>query len=140
MRGYFRTDRPGVLQPAGRMVRHGDIVTTTDGFVAIRGARQALRQDRRRDGVAGRGRGLRRGRLADASHAPVSLPDARKGEVIVLVSDWADAKPDALLAYAQAHGIPEIAVPKKVVTVEALPVLGTGKLDFVAIGEIAARE
>jgi acyl-[acyl-carrier-protein]-phospholipid O-acyltransferase/long-chain-fatty-acid--[acyl-carrier-protein] ligase len=42
-----------------------------------------------------------------------------------------------LLAWAQANGAPEIAVPKKIIVIEAIPVLGTGKTDYVAVQRIA---
>ncbi|MGE3143527.1 MAG: 2-acylglycerophosphoethanolamine acyltransferase, partial [Hyphomonadaceae bacterium] len=69
----------------------------------------------------------------DHIHAAVALPDARKGERIVLFSDKADASPSELLAWAHRHGAPEIAVPKKIVALAAIPVLGTGKIDYAAL-------
>jgi len=42
-----------------------------------------------------------------------------------------------LLTWAQTHGVPEISVPKKIISVDALPVLGTGKLDYVSITKMA---
>jgi acyl-[acyl-carrier-protein]-phospholipid O-acyltransferase / long-chain-fatty-acid--[acyl-carrier-protein] ligase len=40
---------------------------------------------------------------------------------------------------ARANGIAELAVPKQIVALEALPVLGTGKIDYVTLGEMAAQ-
>ena len=44
------------------------------------------------------------------------------------------------MRWAQSHGVAEISVPKKVVSVESVPVLGTGKLDYVAVGKLAKDE
>lgn len=70
------------------------------------------------------------------AHAVVALPDARKGEQLILLSERKDADKADIIAYAKAEGISELSVPKVVHYVEALPVLGTGKLDYVAILEL----
>ena len=88
MKGYLLADEPGRAGPArtagttpatssprrGRLCHH-------------RGPRQALRQDRRRDGFADRGRGACLGSLARHGHAVVSLPDKRKGEQLILITE-----------------------------------------------------
>ena len=73
----------------------------------------------------------------DNNHAAVSVADPRKGERVVLFSDKSDAKSSDLLAWAQSNGAPEIAVPKKIIPLPAIPVLGTGKTDYVALQRIA---
>ena len=70
-------------------------------------------------------------------HAAAIVPDPKKGERIVLVTDNPEANRRELLSWAQTHGVPEISVPKKIITVEALPVLGTGKLDYVSVTKMA---
>ncbi len=66
MLGYYRPENPGVIEaPPGRLVRHGrHRRDRRGGLCRHQGARQALRQDRRRDGVARFGRGSRRWALA----------------------------------------------------------------------------
>jgi acyl-[acyl-carrier-protein]-phospholipid O-acyltransferase/long-chain-fatty-acid--[acyl-carrier-protein] ligase len=71
------------------------------------------------------------------NHAAVSLPCPRKGERIVLFSDKQDAEPGPLIEWAQAQGAPEIAVPKKIVPIREIPVLGSGKTDYVALQRLA---
>ena len=58
MLGYLKVDTPGVLEPPAEGWHDtGDIVTIDEqGFVADQGPRQALRQGRRRDDLAGGGR------------------------------------------------------------------------------------
>ena len=66
----------------------------------------------------------------DHTHAAVAMPDGRKGEQIVLVTSAKDANRAEILAWAQNHGVPELAVPRKIVHVDHVPVLGTGKTDY----------
>ena len=76
----------------------------------------------------------------DARHAVVAVPDGKKGERIILVTDRADAEVSKLLDHAKSIGAPEIAVPRRIVKVPEVPVLGTGKTDYVAIGRFVERE
>jgi acyl-[acyl-carrier-protein]-phospholipid O-acyltransferase/long-chain-fatty-acid--[acyl-carrier-protein] ligase len=69
----------------------------------------------------------------DARHAVVAVPDPRKGERLVLVSERQDAEPPALSAFMKAEGAPEIACPKTVMHVFDLPLLGSGKVDYGAL-------
>jgi acyl-[acyl-carrier-protein]-phospholipid O-acyltransferase/long-chain-fatty-acid--[acyl-carrier-protein] ligase len=73
----------------------------------------------------------------DGRHAVISMPDAKKGERLLLVTDRADATVTPLLAHAQLVGAPELAVPRKILKVSEVPVLGTGKTDYVAIQRMA---
>jgi acyl-[acyl-carrier-protein]-phospholipid O-acyltransferase/long-chain-fatty-acid--[acyl-carrier-protein] ligase len=68
----------------------------------------------------------------------VALPDARKGEQIVLVTDRAEADREALQAHARAHGVPELWLPKAILVAE-IPVMGSGKIDYAAAVELARR-
>ena len=54
----------------------------------------------------------------DNMHAAAILPDPKKGEQVILVTDKKDASRSLLLAWAQSHGVPEIAVPKKIIEVD----------------------
>jgi len=76
----------------------------------------------------------------EARHAVVSIPDSRKGEKLVLVTDRADAEAGKLAEWARANGAPELAVPKKIVKVAEVPVLGTGKTDYVTIQKMVETE
>jgi len=76
----------------------------------------------------------------DSRHAVISLPDGRKGERLVLVTDRADADVAAMVAHAKAMGAAELAVPRRIVRASDVPVLGSGKTDYVAIQRIAEAE
>jgi acyl-[acyl-carrier-protein]-phospholipid O-acyltransferase/long-chain-fatty-acid--[acyl-carrier-protein] ligase len=73
-------------------------------------------------------------------HAVVCVSDPRKGERLVLITDQGQATSGDFLAHAKANGAPEIAVPRKVIKVHELPVLGTGKTDYVSLQHIAETE
>jgi len=60
-------------------------------------------------------------------------PDA----MLILMTEQVGANRGELLTWAQTHGVPEISVPKKIITVDKIPVLGTGKLDYVSITNLA---
>jgi acyl-[acyl-carrier-protein]-phospholipid O-acyltransferase/long-chain-fatty-acid--[acyl-carrier-protein] ligase len=68
--------------------------------------------------------------------AVMSVPDAGKGEALVLLTTLdltAREVRDRLLAV----GLPNLWLPKVVKQVEAIPVLGTGKLDLKGCREVA---
>jgi len=76
----------------------------------------------------------------DARHAVVAVADPKKGERLVLVTDRIDASPSTLVALAQETGASELSVPRKILKVGEVPVLGTGKTDYVAIQRLAEME
>ena len=62
------------------------------------------------------------------------------GEKLVLITDRRDAESSRLSEWAREHGAPDLAVPKKIIKVAEVPVLGTGKTDYVAIQQMAELE
>ena len=76
----------------------------------------------------------------DSRHAVIAMPDPKKGERLVLVTDRRGAETGPLLAHAKIIGAPEMAVAKKVIKVTEIPVLGTGKTDYVAIMRMVEAE
>ena len=78
-----------------------------------------------------------------AASVAVSIPDQRKGERIVLITTQKDAERAAMQRQAKAQGAPELAVPAVVMVVDKIPLLGSGKTDYVGakvIAEEAAKE
>ena len=73
----------------------------------------------------------------EAQHAVISLPDPRKGESLLLVTTRQDADSREILAAARARMIPEIMVPRAVLCVPSVPLLGTGKVDYPAVQRLA---
>ena len=140
MLGYLRVERPGELErPADGAYDTGDIVSIDDnGFVTIEGRAKRFAK------IAGEMVSLTAVERAvsqlwpDHQHAVVALPDPRKGEQLVLVSEKPDATREAIAAHTRAAGLPELFLPRLVVMVDRLPLLGTGKTDYGAIAKLAA--
>jgi acyl-[acyl-carrier-protein]-phospholipid O-acyltransferase/long-chain-fatty-acid--[acyl-carrier-protein] ligase len=73
----------------------------------------------------------------EAAHAAVARPDPRKGEELVLFTTQLGATAAALLAWGRARGVAELALPRDVRVVEAIPTLATGKADYVTLNALA---
>ncbi len=143
MSGYLRFDAPGVLQAPASAVGEGwyetgDIVDIDDdGFVRIVGRVKRFAK------IAGEMVSLEVAeKLASAAspggqHAVSTQADAAKGEALVLFTTDAALARDALVAAAKSQGAAELAVPRKIVKVDALPLLGTGKTDYVTLKQWA---
>jgi acyl-[acyl-carrier-protein]-phospholipid O-acyltransferase / long-chain-fatty-acid--[acyl-carrier-protein] ligase len=67
----------------------------------------------------------------------VSLPDARKGERLVLLTTDGAVERDALVRRARGRGAADVMVPGEVLTVASLPLLGSGKPDYMAAAALA---
>jgi acyl-[acyl-carrier-protein]-phospholipid O-acyltransferase/long-chain-fatty-acid--[acyl-carrier-protein] ligase len=65
------------------------------------------------------------------------LPDQRKGERVVLLTTQKDAERSALQRQAKATGASELSVPANIRVVDKLPLLGSGKTDYVASTALA---
>ena len=76
----------------------------------------------------------------DFSHAAVTLPDGRKGEQIVLVTTNPEANRHDIVGWAHNHGVPELAVPRRIIVIDDVPVLGTGKTDYVRVEKMVKAQ
>ena len=77
----------------------------------------------------------------DEPHAVVSISsDESRGETIVLLTERQNADREELRAALMEHGLSELAIPKKILTVEALPRIGVGKVDYPTAATMAAKE
>ena len=142
MQGYLSPDDPDVVEPlAGGWHDTGDIVDIDkDGYVSILGRIKRFAKIGGEMVSLTAVEGLASAVWPEARHAVVSIPDARKGEKLVLVTDRRDADVTRLAEWARSHGAPELAVPKKIMRVVEVPVLGTGKTDYVRIQQMAELE
>ncbi|SEL90635.1 acyl-[acyl-carrier-protein]-phospholipid O-acyltransferase / long-chain-fatty-acid--[acyl-carrier-protein] ligase [Bosea lupini] len=135
MLGYLKSENPGVLEPPPEGWHDtGDIVVIDkDGFVTIKGRAKRFAK------IAGEMVSLAAVEALAAECWPgvlsgvASLPDARKGERLVLVTQQKDATRAAFQAFAKSKGAADLMIPAEVMVVPAVPVLGSGKLDFAGI-------
>ena len=133
MLGYLKEDLPGVLQPlANGWYDTGDIVAIdAEGFVTILGRSKRFAK------IGGEMVSLTAVENAvntvwpEGNHAVVSIPDPRKGEAIILVSEVTTIDISILPDHFRRLGLNELALPRHLVTVDKLPLLGTGKADYI---------
>lgn len=139
MRGYLSPDDPQVIEPLEDGWHDtGDIADVdAEGYVAILGRVKRFAKIGGEMVSLTAVEGLAGAVWPESRHAVVSIADARKGEKLVLVTDRKDADVARLAEWARTHGAPELAVPKKIMRVDEVPVLGTGKTDYVAIQQMA---
>jgi acyl-[acyl-carrier-protein]-phospholipid O-acyltransferase/long-chain-fatty-acid--[acyl-carrier-protein] ligase len=144
MLGYLLADNPGRLVPPESIYGQGwydtgDIVQVDeDGFISIRGRVKRFAK------VSGEMVSLTAvEQLASKAwpeehHAAVSLPDAKKGEQVILLTTHKNARLHDLAAVAE--GVAHIALPKKILVVNAVPVMASGKTNYPAATELAAAK
>lgn len=139
MLGYLKLDHPGVLQPpvqeeGGFWHDTGDIVGMDEhAYIRILGRAKRFAKIAGEMVSFGAVEQLTEQVYPGFAHAVVAVPDARKGEQLVLVTTKADANTADLLAAIKAAGHSELMLPRQIMVVAALPLLGTGKTDYVEL-------
>ena len=138
MAGYLREDG-GVDPPPGGWHDTGDVVSIDDNgtWITIKGRVKRFAKIGGEMVSLTAAEDLAVAVWPNERHAVISMPDAKKGEKLLLVTDRPDAAVAALLQHAQSIGAPELSVPRKILKVQEIPVLGTGKTDYVAIQRMA---
>jgi acyl-[acyl-carrier-protein]-phospholipid O-acyltransferase/long-chain-fatty-acid--[acyl-carrier-protein] ligase len=141
MKGYLSATTPGAIEPpTGGWYDTGDIVAIdAGGYVRILGRAKRFAKIAGEMVSLAAVETLAAALWPESRHAALALPDARKGEQVVLVTDRPAATPEALLAQARDQGIAEVMVPRAVIPVAAVPLLGTGKVDYAAARAIAEQ-
>jgi acyl-[acyl-carrier-protein]-phospholipid O-acyltransferase/long-chain-fatty-acid--[acyl-carrier-protein] ligase len=138
MAGYLRTENPGVLEPPPEGWHDtGDIVTIdAQGFFAIKGRAKRFAK------IAGEMisfaavEALAGELWPDALSAVASVPDVRKGERLVMVTQKKDPTRSEFQAFARSRGATELMVPAELIYMEKMPLLGTGKIDNMAVTKL----
>lgn len=140
MTGYMLHSNPGKIQFPGEdgWYNTGDIVSVdSDNFLTIQGRVKRFIK------VAGEMVSLEvvekiaRQAEPNNSHAATSKPDASKGEMAVLFTTSKTLSRNDLTKAARDLGIGELMVAKQIIQVDSIPVLGTGKTDYVKLKVLA---
>ena len=139
MLGYYRAENPVVLEaPPDGWHDTGDIVTIdAQGYIAIKGRAKRFAK------IAGEMVSLSAVEALSAELWPqlitvvVSLPDARKGERLALLTTDANCTREQFSQFAKRKGATELMVPADILVVDKIPLLGSGKPDYVAALNVA---
>jgi acyl-[acyl-carrier-protein]-phospholipid O-acyltransferase/long-chain-fatty-acid--[acyl-carrier-protein] ligase len=142
MLGYLRAENPGVIEaPPDGWYDTGDIVNIdADGFVTILGRAKRFSK------IAGEmiSLGLVEQSLLkafpEAQHAVVAVPDAKKGEQLVLFTTNGTLDQRQVADGLKALGIASLMVPRNVITLTELPLLGSGKTDYQSLNRMALEQ
>ena len=138
MLGYMKYENPGVIEPPQEGWHDtGDIVTVDKaGFIQIKGRAKRFAK------IGGEMISLAAVEALAAEVWPavvpavVAMPDARKGERLILVTTDSAATRDQISRAAKAKGMSELAVPSEILLLDKIPILGSGKADFVTINQM----
>ena len=139
MLGYYRAEKPGVLEaPADGWHDTGDIVgIDPQGYITIKGRAKRFAK------IGGEMISLSAVEALAAEVWPgtmtivAAVPDARKGERLILLTTDAKLKREDLQRHARARGVSELSVPAEIMVVDKIPLLGSGKPDFVTATGLA---
>ncbi len=142
MLGYLRAENPGVLEPlTAGWHDTGDIVSIDErGYITIRGRAKRFAK------IAGEMVSLSAVEALAADLSPsvlsvvVSIPDLRKGEKLVLLTTDKEVTRQRFQQLAKAKGAADLMVPAEVMIIDSVPVLGSGKTDYVAATELVKEK
>lgn len=143
MLGYLKEDEPGAIEPVHSIYGEGwystgDVASVDEaGFITIRGRVKRFAK------VAGEMVSLELvERIAaaaspDFEHASAAVTEPGRGETIVLFTEDTHLRRERLQQAARDIGAPELAIPRRVIHVTEIPVLGSGKKDYVVLNRMA---
>jgi len=137
MLGYYRAENPGVIEPLpGGLHDTGDIVAIdAQGFVAIKGRAKRFAKIAGESVSLASVEDLVAGLWPDHVAAAIAAPDPGRGERVIL----ATTKPGATRAEAQAwmktKGASDIMHPSSVHVLDEIPLLASGKVNYVALAK-----
>jgi acyl-[acyl-carrier-protein]-phospholipid O-acyltransferase / long-chain-fatty-acid--[acyl-carrier-protein] ligase len=139
MLGYLKADNPGVLEPPPQGWHDtGDIVTIdAQGFIKIQGRAKRFAKIGGEMISFAAVEALASELWPDVLSAVAAVPDARKGERLIMYTQQPDATRSAFIAFARQKGASELMAPSEIIYMEKIPLLGTGKADNVTIVKLA---
>uniref|UniRef100_A0A450S8A5 Acyl-[acyl-carrier-protein]-phospholipid O-acyltransferase / long-chain-fatty-acid--[acyl-carrier-protein] ligase n=1 Tax=Candidatus Kentrum sp. DK TaxID=2126562 RepID=A0A450S8A5_9GAMM len=143
MLGYLLSDTPGKLRPLEGSLGSGwhdtgDIVhVDEDGYLWIKGrAKRFAKVGSEMVSLTAIEEFVYRF-WPNFSHAVVATEHPQKGEQLTLVTECPDLDRQGLLQRAKEEGMSEIGIPRKIIPVEGIPLLGTGKINYAEVEKLA---
>ena len=142
MQGYMKADNPEKLQPLENgWYDTGDIVHIDEsGYVFIQGRAKRFAK------IGGEMVSLTAvEQILDklypqAIQGILTLPDEKKGEQLVLMTNNETANLASIREYFKLQGLSELWMPKKVIYLKNPPVLGSGKFDYIKAAELLTNQ
>ncbi len=142
MLGYLRADNPGVIEaPPGGWYDTGDIVSVDkQRYVTILGRAKRFAK------IAGEMVSLTmieaklQQLYPDLGHAVVAVPDKKKGEQLVMFTTLEKPDRKKIADALKSLGVADLMIPKMVFELETMPMLGSGKTDYVTIARLAKEK
>jgi acyl-[acyl-carrier-protein]-phospholipid O-acyltransferase/long-chain-fatty-acid--[acyl-carrier-protein] ligase len=142
MLGYLKAERPGVLEPPAEGWHDtGDIVTIDEqGFITIKGRAKRFAK------VGGEMISLAAVEMLagelwpNAPSAVVAVPDPRKGERLILVTQQKDATRSQFMAFARERHASDLMIPAEIMILDKMPMLGSGKVDVLSLNKLVQEQ
>jgi acyl-[acyl-carrier-protein]-phospholipid O-acyltransferase/long-chain-fatty-acid--[acyl-carrier-protein] ligase len=138
MLGYLKVASPGVLEPPAEGWHDtGDIVSIDEqGFLTIKGrARRFAKIGGEMISLAAV-EALASELWPNAPSGVVAVPDLRKGERLILLTQQKGATRAEFQAFAKAKHASDLMIPSEVWVLDKLPMLGSGKVDMVGAAKL----
>ncbi len=142
MLGYLRADNPGVIEPPpDGWYDTGDIVTIDEqGYVTIQGrAKRFCKIAGEMVSLAALEAKLQQ-LYKDFNHAVVAAPDPKKGEQLVMFTTLEKPDRKEIATGLKRLGCSDLMIPKSIFHIEAFPVLGSGKTDYVTLNRMGREK
>ena len=139
MKGYLMADNPGEIKPLeDGWYDTGDIVEVDEhGFVTIVGRVKRFAK------IAGEMISLTgvesyiNKSSPEGHNVVVAVADERRGEKLILITNDEQLNRQSVMQAAKEAGVSELLIPKTIILVEEIPILGTGKTNYPAVQKIA---
>ena len=134
-KGYIYADKPlEIVPPKDGWYDTGDIVKIdSEGFITIIGRAKRFAK------ISGEmvSMTMVENNLSyiwkDYINAVIAEKDDRKGEKLVIITNNKDAKIQEVIDYFKQHQLAEISIPKEIRFREDIPLLGTGKINYIEL-------
>lgn len=135
MLGYLSSEQPGeIIPPSHGWYDTGDIVEVdANGYLSIKDRAKRFAK------ISGEMISLTAienviyDLWPDKHHAVLNIPDAKKGEQLILVTDFKLATRNALLRLYQEKGLSELSLPRRLYFIDVMPLLGSGKINYIEV-------